>query len=202
MLLHHFDPTKKTFIHVDAHINGLSATLLQGDSLLSAKTISFASRATTNVEKRYPQLDLEALAIDFGLRRFRHYIMGGPAIDVTTDHKPLVSIFSNTRIGSIRTDRIKLRHQDIQYNVIWQPGSTNPSDFLSRHATPLSELPKSIQKESSEFEKTVWFLQYSPYTEAISMTKIIKETAKDPTLLQLKECTLQQYIPTTKKPPL
>ena len=34
------------------------------------------------------------------------------------------------------------------------------------------------------------------------MTKIIKETAKDPTLLQLKECILQGYIPATKKLPL
>ena len=47
---------------------GLSATLLQGTNITSAKQVAFSSRATTSVESPYPQLDLEALAIDFGLR--------------------------------------------------------------------------------------------------------------------------------------
>ena len=28
----------------------------------------------------YPQLDLEAMSLDFGLRSFRHYIVGSPEI--------------------------------------------------------------------------------------------------------------------------
>ena len=60
-LLHHYDPSAKTFLWVDAHRTGLSAILMQGDDKDSAKPIAFASRTTTQAEKRYPQLDLEAL---------------------------------------------------------------------------------------------------------------------------------------------
>ena len=77
MLMTHFDASKKTYIQVDAHKSGLSAILMQGESPDNAKPVACASRATTNVEQRYPQLDLEALAVDFGLRRFRYHCAGG-----------------------------------------------------------------------------------------------------------------------------
>ena len=61
------------------------------------------SRTTNKPETNYPQLDLEAMAIDFGLRRFRKYILGAPEpITVITDHDPLCSIFNKSnRQGSI-----------------------------------------------------------------------------------------------------
>ena len=77
-LLSYFDTSVPTYVIVDAHRTGLSAILAQGESIDTAKLISCASRATTPVERRYNQLDLEALAIDFGLRRFRQYLVGGP----------------------------------------------------------------------------------------------------------------------------
>ena len=196
-LLHHFDPCAHTYICVDAHSTGLSAILMQGDSIEEAKPIAFASRTTTDAEARYPQLDLEALSVDFGLRRFRYYLVGGPTVEVITDHKPLVSIFANKRKGSIRTSRIKLRHQDIKYQVIWRKGSDNPSDFLSRHATPLNNLPTYVQEESNELEKTIWYLHFGPYIESISIKNIIKETCEDSTLKQLKRYIKKGYIPAT-----
>ena len=42
-------------------------------------------------------------------------------------------------------------------------------------------------EETSELEKTVWFLQYSPYTEALSVERLVKETKKDHTLRELKK---------------
>ena len=67
-LLRHYDPDKPTFIGVDAHRTGISAILAQGDSVESAIPVAYARRATTAVEARYPQLDIEALSIDDGLR--------------------------------------------------------------------------------------------------------------------------------------
>ena len=112
-MLRHFNPNLNTYIYVDAHRTGLSSILMQGSSLEDAKPVAFASRATTPVEFKYPQLDLEVLAVDFGWRRFRYHIVGGPKVPVITDHKPLVSIFSNIRKGSVRSNRVKLRHHDI-----------------------------------------------------------------------------------------
>ena len=109
-LLRYFDAKKTIFVVTDAHATGLGAMLLQGDDFELAKPVAVASRTTSNTERRYPQLDLEATGIDFALRRFRNYLVGAPEVVVVTDYKPLCPIF---RIGSIPTDRIKLQHQDI-----------------------------------------------------------------------------------------
>lgn len=58
-----FDTSKATFLFVDAHRDGLCAVLCQSDGLDKLKTVAISSRATTATEKRYLQIDLEAMAI-------------------------------------------------------------------------------------------------------------------------------------------
>lgn len=76
-MLRYFNTAIPTFIFVDAHTSGVSAILAQGKSITDCKPVSFASRATRPEEQRYPQLDLEATAVDFGLRRFRERLSCG-----------------------------------------------------------------------------------------------------------------------------
>ena len=100
-LLRYFDTKNKIYLVTDAHATGLGAMLIQGDDFGSAKPVVIASRTTSNAERQYPQLDLEATGIDFALRRFWNYLVGAPEVVVVTDHKPLCPIFNLYRIGSI-----------------------------------------------------------------------------------------------------
>ena len=178
ILLQHFDTTKPTFIFVDAHQTGLSAILTQGASISATKAVAVASRTTTDTEKKYSQLDLEASAVDFGLRQFRHLLVGGPSVQVVTDHQPLVSLWKSRRKLSSRIERILLRHQDIDHHVVWQKGKTNPADYLSRHATPIERLPVQIAAEAKEHQKLL-FLLHQPVTSTISKDCIQKAQAND-----------------------
>ena len=65
-----FDPNQPTYLLVDAHYTGLGAILAQGPSIQKCLQVAIASCATSKIEKQYPQLDLEGLAVDFGLQRF------------------------------------------------------------------------------------------------------------------------------------
>ena len=85
---------KNIYIFTDAHISGLGAILTQGDNYHNAKPIVIASRTTSQSKKRYPQLDLDATAIDFALQCFRNYIVGAPNVEIITDHKLLYPIFN------------------------------------------------------------------------------------------------------------
>ena len=49
-------------------------------------------------------------------------------------------------------------------------------------------------------EKTIWFLNYGPYVESISMDKIIEETKEDGILKQLKCYIKKGYIPKKDRP--
>ena len=65
----------------------------------------------------YAKLEKELLAIVFGCERFHQYIYG-KQVDVETDHKPLVSIFSkNLTQLSPRLQRMMLKLQRYDLSV-------------------------------------------------------------------------------------
>ena len=70
VLLKYFDPSLPTFIHVDGSPDGFGAILCQGDSVEKATPVTVASRSTTPAESRYPQIDREAMAINFCFTTF------------------------------------------------------------------------------------------------------------------------------------
>ena len=187
ILLRYFDISKPTYVFTDAHITGLGAILAQGDSVETARPIAIASRTTTDAEKKYPQIDLEGLGVDFGLSRFRNYLIGSPKeIIVVTDHMPLCSVFNGSRTGSIRTERYKLRNQDINFKVVYQKGKQNQTDFLSRRAFPLKQCSKEEQEESETINNLLYTLHTTPIIDHISLKAIAEETSKDETLNKLQ----------------
>jgi len=91
---HFFDPVKETELLTDAsRLKGLSYALVQGEGG-SRQFIKCGSRALTPAGSRYATVELEALAIQYAISSCRHYLLGGPAFRVVTDHKPLIQMFS------------------------------------------------------------------------------------------------------------
>ncbi len=106
----YFDVNKDTVITVDASPVGISAILSQKTKGKDDnKVISYASRALTDVEKRYAQTEREALAIVWGVEHFHLY---GKEFTLVTDHKPLETIYGNKNAkSSARVERWVLRLQ-------------------------------------------------------------------------------------------
>ena len=78
-------------LQCDASDTGLGAALLQ-----LQQSVSFASRALTQTETRYAQIEKELLAIVFACEKFDEYIFGRDVVHVETDHKPLEEIFKKS----------------------------------------------------------------------------------------------------------
>ena len=53
--------------------------------------VAFASRALTDTETRYAQIEKEMLAVVFALQKFDQYVYG-QTVTVEDDHKPLKAI--------------------------------------------------------------------------------------------------------------
>ena len=117
----YFHPSKRSILLVDASPVGLGAVLTQ-----DGKVISYASKALSSVERRYSQIEHEALAIAWGCHHFRMYLL--------MDHKPLLSIFNSpTSQASARIENWHLKLQSFNFEVLYSRGDLNPADYISRH---------------------------------------------------------------------
>ena len=79
---------------MDASQRGLGAVLVQ-----DAGPVAFASKALTENQSGYSNIERELLAVVHGVQRFHHYLFARP-FTVITDHKPLVTICHKPYRGS------------------------------------------------------------------------------------------------------
>ena len=133
----------------------LGAILMQGNTISDAKPVAVVSRTTNAAEKKYPQLDLEAVAKDFALRRFTFYLVGAPDITAIIDHKPLCSIFNGKKINSDRSRQIVTTEYRIYSSI--SKGKINPIDYLSRRGKSFVEIPRE-QEEADDIKDILHML--------------------------------------------
>ena len=176
----YYNHNAKTEVLVDASPVGLSAMLVQHDEDKGTSSlVALASRSLTDVEQRYSQTEREALAVSWGCVHFHLYLFGS-TFTVTTDHKPLVSLFNNPHsTPSCRLERIILKTQQYTFVCAYSPGKSNPADYLSRHP-----LPSVDQQDRTE--EHVNFILTNAIPNSVTLEQIQQATATDELLCRVK----------------
>ncbi|KAJ8048542.1 hypothetical protein HOLleu_00898 [Holothuria leucospilota] len=178
-VLKYFDPECHTEGQGDASDKGFGFALLQNDH-----PATYASRALTQAERNYSQIEKELLALVFGLERNHQYVYGRKVI-LWIDHKPLVSI-SQKPLSSAprRLQRLLLRLHQYDTEIRYKPGTKMLlADTLSR--AYLSTNNRSAVEEETEKISMVNFLPVSSST----LKAIQQATEEDSTLP-----SVNQYI--------
>ena len=126
-VLTQFDKTKKHTMQCDASKKGLGVVFLQ-----ETKPVMYMSRASTETEQRYSNIERELLAIVFALERLNHYTFGR-TITVQSDNQPLQSIWKKSIVSaSPRLQRLLLRLVHYNLNIEFLRGKENViADALS-----------------------------------------------------------------------
>ena len=127
-VLTYYNPQKKTVFQTDASTKGLGACLL-----LEEKTIYFASKTLTEMQRGYIAIEIESLAVVWAVEKFHHFLYGCHFI-LETGQKPLEAILSRS-LNQVtpRLQHILIRTLPYNFTVRYIPGWKNLlADWLSR----------------------------------------------------------------------
>lgn len=134
------DMDREFELMTDASTTAVGAILQQREIDGSPRPVAFASRVLLPAETRYFTQELECLAVIFGLRRFREYLLGRHFI-IITDHQALLSVLSKTS-PSARITRWALALQEFDCSIVHVPGRSHMApDALSRLDTLATLVP-------------------------------------------------------------
>ena len=188
-LLVHYDPSQPLVLSCDASQYGIGAVLSQvynGDE----KPVAYASRTLNTAERNYSQLEKEALALIFGVKKFHTYLFGHK-FTLNTDHKPLQSLFSESKpVPAMASGRIQcwaLALASYEYIIKFKKGPTNTN------ADALSRLPVLAPDTEVPVPAELVLLMEHMSTGPLTASQVKSMTQRDPVLSRVHSYVLRGW---------
>ena len=184
-----YDPRLPLKLDCDASKSGIGAVLSHIMLDGSEKPIEYVSRTLSSAEKNYAQIDREALAIIWAIKRLHIYLYGRK-FRLVTDHKALVRIFGDKPIPEMTASRITrwaLFLMNYQFTIEYR----NTKDHAN--CDMLSRLPKRVAPtvETRDICNEIFAVMVS---ETMLDSKVVAlETKKDPILSKVLDYTLNGW---------
>ncbi|XP_049276050.1 uncharacterized protein K02A2.6-like [Rhipicephalus sanguineus] len=189
-VLTHFDPARELFLECDASPYGVGAALfhrIEGQY----QPLGFRSRTLTAAEKNYSQIEREALALVYGVTRFRDYLLGRQ-FTLLTDHQPLLGLLRADRqtpaMAAARIQRWAIILGAYRYRLQHRPGK------LMCNADALSRLPQPLQEEADQEEEAQVVLTLDQWDQPALPWKELQALAvADEVLFQVRKYTREGW---------
>ncbi|XP_024885583.1 uncharacterized protein K02A2.6-like [Temnothorax curvispinosus] len=182
----HFDPRLPITLATDASAYGVGAVLSHIFPDGSEKAIQYASQTLSKTQQSYSQIDKEAYAIIYGVKKFHQYLQGAK-FTLITDHKPLTQIFSPTKglpfYTASRMQHYALFLQGFNYDIKYRRSEQHANaDCLSR-----LPIPRGSSSPEQEFECDIIddFQKVTFETLPITAEQVAKCTLQDRELSKL-----------------
>lgn len=199
-----YDITKPLRLICDAAPQGVGAVLahvVDGEE----RPVSFASKTLSAAEKNYSQLEREALAIIFGLKKFHAYLYGRQ-FELVTDHAPLTIIFGENKgipmMAAARLQRWAILLSAYDYKIKYRKGTEIANaDALSR--LPLPEVDE-MEGKCNYFSAGSYFCNFIKgcMDPVITAEEIGEATQKDDILKEIYKFVMYGWPKESSDPKL
>ncbi|KFD45214.1 hypothetical protein M513_13909 [Trichuris suis] len=200
LVLTQYDDSLPLTLTCDASPHGVGCVLAHITASGIEKPIAFHSRTLSSAERKYAQIDREALAIIVGIKKFHEYVFGRH-VEIRTDHKPLLGLLARamqTPVGmSPRMVRWSILLSAYDYDLVYRPGKE------ISNADALSRIPQAVELADDSQPLEVLMLE-SMHNPPITAHVIAQETSRDPVLDRVKKWTQKGWprnsVPEAFKP--
>ena len=186
-VLKYYDPASPLVLQCDASDHGLGAALLQND-----KPVAFGSRALTDAERNYAQIEKELLAIVYGTERFHQYTYGRSVI-AESDHKPLETL-SRKPLSTAprRLQKMMMVLQNYDVTIKYKKGTEMyVADTLSRHHLESTNIVETAEPSMFTAEELAEVARLEEINQVLTDETTLKqfqaETLKDKDLQLVKQ---------------
>ena len=164
--------------------------------ILQEGPVAYASKAFTECQWRYSQIENEMLAIVFGCEKFKEYLCGQEKIMVETDHKPLESILKKPIASAPpRLQKMIMKIQCYPLVVEYKPGR----QLIIADALSCTPIVSTEPDNDDDYE--ICLLANEGHISAETLNRIMLETERDETLQALKSLVLNGWPKDTNKIP-
>ncbi|KAL7859591.1 hypothetical protein SRHO_G00147380 [Serrasalmus rhombeus] len=181
-LLAHYNPASPLVIAADASPFGLGAVLSHKYQDGTERPVCFASRALAPAERKYAQVEKEALAVIYAVKKFHQFVYVHK-FTIQTDHKPLLGLLGELKniqpTASARLQRWALLLMQYQYTLTYKPGA------LIAHADGLSRLPLPHNAPDPPTAPELVCLMQQLQTAPITSGQLKDWTRRDPLLARV-----------------
>ncbi|XP_043242963.1 uncharacterized protein K02A2.6-like [Amphibalanus amphitrite] len=184
-VLMRYDPVLPLRLVTDASATGVGAALMQVTPEGLERPVQYASRTLTPTERKYAQVEREAAAVSFGVRRFHQFLFGRP-FTLVVDNRTLSRILNPDRelpsLAAARMQRYALQLAAYQYKIeLRRTEDMRLADTMSRLSVPdEAENRLSAEEEAAYGGGGVMFI--AEQGPCLTAQQIAVATRRDPVL--------------------
>ena len=181
----HFNPQEQIGISCDASDVGIGAVLFHRYSDGTKRPIANASKTLSDTQRRYSQVQKEALPVIYGIQKF-HQFLYGRRFTLITDHKPLLALFNPQKgtpsMAANRLARWALTLNQYDYSIEYRRTSEHGNaDALSR--LPVGEdVQFDKEQEAADISTVCTIKSLSQQLNPTDTGILVRESRKDPIL--------------------
>lgn len=181
-ILVHYDPKLPLVLATDASPYGVGAVLSHLYPDGSEKPIQYASQTLNKTQQNYMQVDKEAYAIIFGVKKFYQYLFGR-RFTLVTDNKPVSQILAPDKglptLSALRMQHYAVFLESFDYDIRYRSSKENAN------ADAMSRLPVEDENNKHRVEEVDIIELNLIETLPVTADELAQFTKEDPNVRNL-----------------